>query len=106
MYLHLIHRALDRLLDLLDYSDCRLAVDQPHAVTSVILIILIKRISRAPICHTRWKHRALKWHRWTGDRSNIDQDVTSSAVTARKTRVGACDISVAAGFLVFMIGID
>ena len=70
MYPHLIHRALGRLLDLLGYSDWSLAVDQPHAVTSVIIVI--KRISRAPIYHTRWQHRALKWHRWTGDRSNID----------------------------------
>ena len=26
---------------------------------TIILIILIKRISRAPIYHTRWQHRAL-----------------------------------------------
>ena len=25
----------------------------------IIIIIIIKRISRAPICHTRWEHRAL-----------------------------------------------
>ena len=30
-----------------------------QATVTVIIIIIIKRISRAPIYHTKWQHRAL-----------------------------------------------
>ena len=30
-----------------------------HPLFIIIIIIIIKRISRAPIYHTRWQHRAL-----------------------------------------------
>ena len=47
----------------------------------IIIIIIIKRLSRAPIYHTRWQHRALY-----NNINHTDTHTHSHTHTQRRTR--------------------